>query len=137
MDEWLAIVAWLKAQMLATPGQPSELGSRIYREKAPQGTATPYVIIDSNGSDDYYVLGGTRIMGYWDTMIKVVHEENHSQVLHDIMSWVDTAIQNKMGSETGIQVLGCVRRGNVINYPDQQQFEHLGYQYRIWAQKEP
>lgn len=137
MDEWLQIMQWIIATLLAAPGQPSDLGSRVYREEAPEFQTTPYVVVSLRDSRDMRVLGGKRIMGWYDTLIKVVHQQGNPASMHAIMSWVDANLDRATGTATGIRVLSCLRTGGAVNYPDNLQFEHLGYRYRIQAQQEP
>lgn len=134
MDEWFRIMRWIRETLNAAPSKPTGMGSKIYRILAPQNTPTPYVVVQPSSGHDIRVLGGPRIMVEADVMVKVIDKPQYADSIVAIMDWIDASLDRKTGTTTGLTVMSCLRQGSMINYVDDQQYEHAGMEFRIIAQ---
>lgn len=55
----MSVRAALRAYVLLDAGVTAQLGTRLYTDRAPQGTALPYAVMTETGAEDAHTLAGT------------------------------------------------------------------------------
>lgn len=130
VDEWLATV------MLADATLTGLVGNRIYSYVAPEGAAHPLIVYNHQGSSDYIVIGGYRIMNSGLYQIKAIGQADSMTAVQATANQIDVLFGRTEGAVTGGIILAChreqplgyVETKNNIRYP------HLGGLYRIYIQ---
>lgn len=124
---------WLIDTLKASGSKPAAIGNNIFPDEAPEGTPTPYVVILPGMSAPVIVVGGNRIMVDAKPWVKVVANPADAFDIVAATDWLDSTLDNKTGSVTGLQVLSCVR-GNGLQYYDEVQNRHMGFQFIMYGQ---
>lgn len=101
-----------------------------YDSLAPQGTNPPYVIFQLASSLDRYQFGGDAGESA-DYLIKVVSDRQYASAqAFGIYHQAHTQVQDAPLVVANNQLLRC-RRSSRFQYPDAEQYWHVGGYYRI------
>lgn len=100
----------------------------VYHMLAPEGSTPPYVIYQRMAASDEYTFT-THGMDT-DYMVKVVSNRKWSSEAQNVYTHIHVAMQDAPLNITGYTSLRC-RRKSTLEYPDMDQFWHVGGIYAI------
>lgn len=137
--EHYAADRFLRDTLAADATIAAAVGTRIYVDQVPQGTALPYVLIAYQGGGDVTILGYQRIMvrGIWS--VKLVAQASSyaaavgSTTMRAVAQRIDALLHGSEGSNADGQIASCVRT-EAIRYPEVDsgvEYRHVGGRFRL------
>lgn len=138
MIESSGIAQWIYETLAADSVITDLVGTRLFDEVAPQGTAYPLVRFEQMSSVD--VMGATestRIMVNELWLIRAIAEtSSYRGGLLTLANRIDDLFQNNAGEVVGTNIFSSARDSAFRQYNVDQgvSFRHLGGIYRIYAQ---
>lgn len=137
MAESAAIDRWLNTVLAADTQLAAVVGTRIYSDLAPQGTALPMVVYQMQSANDLMVLGAVRV---WANAVYIVRGVAQSVAyggtLLTMADRIDAVLHAASGGTVEGVVYECVREREFRMTEvgaDGRQYRHMGGQYRILA----
>lgn len=126
----LAMDRWVFRLLSQYGGLTSIVGTRIYRDVAPQGATYPFVVFQalaSSGTD----LQGTPAVTWYDMSVRVVGEAESIVAIDAAAEAVSAALAGQQGSQDGYTL--DLWRDGVLGYPETlggKQFRHMAVRFR-------
>lgn len=108
MNELPSAAAWLKAKLAGDPTLVSLVSTRIYRMRAPAGSAYPVVVYQPMAATDIDTNGGTRVLTRAHWLVKAI--ATSYDTARQVANRIDAALQAASGTaDADTYVPGCVR----------------------------
>lgn len=142
-SETLGIDQWITSVLSSDATITAAVGTRIYAELAPQGTAFPYIVFRSISSIDVVTTSAARIMVTEQRLVEAITEGESYAPLRTIVDRIDALLHRKpdpgstiAGSWTGTTILSSDRQrvSRLAENEDGRHYRRLGAVYNISAQ---
>lgn len=131
ITETTRALEWLRATI-------SPLASgRVYRDIAPDGVTTPYVVVSLMSARDIAGAAGIRLWQDGLYLVKVVGKASQYTAMGTLADSIDTALQLANGNTADGTIIRCVREMSIA-YSEvigAEVYSHLGAQWRIYSRK--
>lgn len=135
----LVIDDWLSDVLGADPTIQAQVDDRIFAEKAPKGTAFPFIVFAMQADLDVTGVGAVRIWTQADYLIRVIKPASSYADLMVAADAIDEALHAKAGVTTLVagRVESCVRLSEfrMVEDDGDTEIRHAGGTYRISARE--
>lgn len=134
-NELFGVDTFLVGKLRADAALTTFVGTRVFTDLAPQGTAFPYVtLLFQSAIDRNAIPADRRIFTQVRYLIKAVTQEDGYAVAKQIADRIDRVLIGQEGDVPGEGIhVGCVYREEAVRYVEIDQgrrINHLGGRYR-------
>jgi hypothetical protein len=134
--ESMGIAEWLYTTLSGGTVLSAIVGTRIYEDVAPQGTALPYVVYSQTSSMDENGIGGSRLCENALWTVQGVAKAMTYNAVKSIAVAIDDLLHGVLGTATANGVTVACTRQEEVRYSEVREgvtWRHLGGVYRIYA----
>lgn len=131
---------WIYGTLTADATIAGIVGTRVYRDFAPQGAAMPAIIYQFQSSEDLNTAGVNRIFTAHTVIVKAVDSTgSYGGNLATLAGRIDALMHNvnarvTVGADSGYVWAWRIRPFNLAEVSDGVQYRHFGGVYRVHAQ---
>lgn len=109
----------------------------IYRDTAPQGVTTPFVIVSQVDHDDAYAIGSAAYQQV-TYLIKGVHQSTSGTTAQQIADRIQVLLQGAALTMTGYRLMLLDREGSIayteVDDGSDRRYQHRGGTYTVTAE---
>jgi hypothetical protein len=99
--EPLVAARFIYGRLIQYPALAAKVGTRVYQDVAPQGTAFPHIVFTQIFASDLIVVNGIRIWSNMLWQIEYWARTNDPAVVAEGAALIDAALHRKSGPLTG------------------------------------
>jgi len=137
MIESVQAVEWIRATLKADGVLLGLVGDRVYSDLAPEGAASPWIIISVMAAPDLNTLCGHRVLATVICQVKAIAAGRGMAGPQAVADRMDHLLTRANGATAEAAVLSCIRE-QAIHYSESDGgtlYRHLGGQYRLLVQE--
>ena len=124
--------------VLSGDGTLTGLVSKIADDLAPDGTATPYIVVSKQSPQQAVTTVNNQVIYFDETiLVKAIDDQPGYGRLGPIINRVRALLQRASGTTVGGVVIGCTETGPGVEFAEidsGRTFRHLGILFRVLTQ---
>lgn len=133
MNESREVAKWLVTTLQGDAALAALVGTRVYRDVAPESAALPFVIFWNTGGHDVLGVGGIRILSELTFTVEGVCDGASATNLEAIVTRLYALLDRASGVTTAARILSCIREATTdsTDIDGGRLFPRLGGDYRL------